>query len=52
MKIKRSYFNMLTDNLNQPEINILLGARQVGKSTLLADLHMETKKKWIEFNEF
>ena len=52
MKIKRSYFNMLTDNLNQPEINILLGARQVGKSTLLADLHMETKKNGLNSMNF
>ena len=36
--IKRFIFNGLTEELKQPEINILLGPRQVGKTTLLRGL--------------
>lgn len=35
---------MLVHELQQPEINILLGARQVGKSTLMAELEICAKK--------
>ena len=38
MKIKRSIFNKLDDFLSRPEVLILLGARQVGKSTLMEDM--------------
>ena len=38
LKIKRSIFKVLDDNLSQPDILILLGARQVGKSTLLEEM--------------
>ena len=44
MKIKRIKFSELVVNLIKPEINILLGARQVGKSTLMADLIVEAEK--------
>ena len=36
--IKRIIFNKLQSEFNQPEINILLGPRQVGKTTLLKQL--------------
>lgn len=36
--INRFIFNQLKQELTQPEIDILLGARQVGKTTLLKDL--------------
>jgi predicted AAA+ superfamily ATPase len=48
MKIKRLKFKDLYRNLEQPEINILLGARQVGKSTLMADLEVHAKKLGLE----
>ena len=38
MKIKRSVFNKLDKYLSQPEVLILLGARQVGKSTLMEEM--------------
>ena len=42
--IKRFIFNRLVDELKQPEINILLGARQVGKTTLLRALEDHVKR--------
>jgi len=44
MKIKRLCFNSLYDEVRRPEISILLGARQVGKSTLMHQLEAEVKK--------
>jgi predicted AAA+ superfamily ATPase len=44
MKIKRIKFEDLVGNISKPEINILLGARQVGKSTLMDDLRVEALK--------
>ena len=38
MTIKRSIFNRLTTLLDEPEVLILVGPRQVGKSTLLHEL--------------
>lgn len=52
MKIKRIKFSELTNNLRQPEINILLGARQVGKSTLMAELESYAKKLGLETISF
>jgi len=44
MKIKRLYFNSLYEEMKKPEISILLGARQVGKSTLLRQLEAKAKR--------
>lgn len=52
MEINRLKFNSLSDNLKQPDINILLGARQVGKSTLMAKLEVYAKKQGIETISF
>lgn len=52
MKIERLKFNNLCQNLQQPEINILLGARQVGKSTLMAELEDYAKKLGLEAISF
>lgn len=38
MEAKRSVFNELCNDLNRPEITIVLGARQVGKTYLLREL--------------
>ncbi len=46
MKLKRSIFNRLCDLLSQPDILILLGARQVGKSTLMDSLKAPAKKRF------
>jgi predicted AAA+ superfamily ATPase len=43
--IKRFVFNTLKNEINEPEINILLGPRQVGKTTLLHKLEEYCKKK-------
>lgn len=44
MKIKRCYFNKLWNEITEPEISILLGARQVGKSTLMQQLISKAKR--------
>ncbi len=44
MIIKRLYFNELWNEITEPEISILLGARQVGKSTLMRQLEARAKK--------
>lgn len=44
MKIKRCCFNKLWDEVSKPEISILLGARQVGKSTLMRQLQAKAKR--------
>ncbi|MBI1882702.1 MAG: AAA family ATPase, partial [Chlamydiae bacterium] len=45
MEIKRRAFNQLQHEISEPEISVLLGARQVGKSTLLKQLEKEAKGK-------
>lgn len=52
MKIERNKFKELSDNVKQPEINILLGPRQVGKSTLLADLMIYAQKIGLQVINF
>jgi predicted AAA+ superfamily ATPase len=53
MKIKRNIFNNLRSKITQPEILILLGAGQVGKTTLMKMLQEEVlrhKKKTRFYN--
>lgn len=52
MKIKRNIFKKLHDQLDEPQVLILLGARQVGKSTLMQDLEksVDSKIKIRKFN--
>lgn len=45
MKIKRLYFNRLCEEFKEPKVSILLGARQVGKSTLLKMLQAFAQQK-------
>ncbi len=52
MKIKRMYFNKLYKELREPEISILLGARQVGKTTLLEQLHAKVTKAGLKSKYF
>lgn len=47
MEIKRSIFNNLEKNLFLPQISILLGARQVGKSTLMEQLARSARQKGL-----
>jgi hypothetical protein len=44
MKIKRNCFNKLWDEISEPQISIILGARQVGKSTLMRQLQSKAKR--------
>lgn len=44
MYIKRSKFNILESSLSKPDVLILLGARQVGKSTLMDELKDKVPK--------
>lgn len=50
--IKRHIFNKLEPELIQPEVLILLGARQVGKTTLLYELEKICRKKKLKVNFF
>ena len=43
MEINRSIFNKLYDEIKEPETSILLGARQVGKTTLLHQLEKKAQ---------
>ena len=52
MKIKRSIFNRLCANLAQPDVLILLGARQVGKSTLMDSLMEVARKQFSHIRSF
>jgi len=52
MKIKRRYFNKLYAELKEPHISILLGARQVGKTTLLQDLCAKAAKEGFKTRYF
>lgn len=45
MKIKRNIFNKLYGEISEPEVSILLGARQVGKTTLLHQLESKAKRE-------
>jgi predicted AAA+ superfamily ATPase len=48
--IKRFITNKLQNEIIQPEINILLGPRQVGKTTLLKQLEEYAKKSGYKTN--
>lgn len=50
MQIQRPYFKQLWDEANERKISILLGARQVGKSTLLRQLEAEAKRRELTTN--
>ncbi len=50
--IKRFIFNRLCDEINQPEINILLGPRQVGKTTLLHALEEYAQRNGLSTKFF
>ena len=58
MKIKRSIFKHLRSGLisysgsAQPKVFLLLGARQVGKTTLMEDLVLETRGHFTEIRRF
>jgi len=45
MKIKRPIFNKLWTEIKEPEISILLGARQVGKTTLMHQIESRAEKE-------
>ena len=46
MKIHRSKFSFLESNLSKPDVLILLGARQVGKSTLMDEIKALVSKDY------
>ncbi len=48
MIINRSVFNQLQEEISQPEINILLGPRQVGKTTLLRALENSARSHGLK----
>ena len=52
MKIKRPILKSLSAGLDQPYIEILLGPRQVGKSTLMEDLALKLKRSFYELSLF
>lgn len=50
--IKRSIYSKLQEEISNPEILILLGARHVGKTTLLQALDKDCRNKGIKTNFF
>ena len=44
-KIKRLYYNIIQDDIKNPQISLLIGARQVGKTTLIRQLYEELMSK-------
>ena len=48
MEIKRNIFNKLEREIKEPEISILLGARQVGKSTLLRQIEKVAQRRGLK----
>jgi len=47
MEIMRNIYSQLVRELSRPEVSILLGARQVGKTTLLKALHEYAKNSGL-----
>jgi len=47
MKIKRRIYEQLANDLSRPEISIILGPRQVGKTFLLSELEKEAKSQGL-----
>lgn len=52
MIIKRFILNTLQNEISEPEINILLGPRQVGKTTILKQLQNSSNKKGLKTHFF
>ncbi len=50
MIIKREIFDKLLSQLNRPQISIIIGARQVGKSTILKEIQKKIKIPSIFLN--
>lgn len=50
--IKRLIINVLRNEINQPHINILLGARQVGKTTILKTLENIARQQGLTTSFF
>jgi predicted AAA+ superfamily ATPase len=44
MKIKRELLQVLRDHLSSKEISLLIGARQVGKTTLIKQIAKELRE--------
>ena len=47
MIIKREIFNKLFSQLNKSQISIIIGSRQVGKSTLLKEIQKNRGENFI-----
>jgi len=45
MEIKRTIFNEIINHLSAKEISIIIGPRQVGKTTLMREISKELKEK-------
>src|SRR3989338_2945953 len=52
MKIKRSIFDALVAQFDDPKISILIGPRQVGKTFLLRELEAEAKRRGLQTRYF
>ena len=47
MEIKRNIYGQLADDLNRPEVSIILGPRQVGKTFLLKELENDARTRGL-----
>ena len=52
MRIKRSIFNRLAEQIQNPKISILMGPRQVGKTFLLKVLEERARKMGLKTRYF
>lgn len=52
MRIKRSIFNELISQFDEPKISVLIGPRQVGKTFLLRELEAKAKEKGLRTGYF
>src|SRR3990167_4224312 len=53
MQIRRKIYNEIFNHLNQPEITLIIGSRQAGKTTIIKQLQAQLEeqgKKTIFFN--
>ena len=53
MQIKRTIKQQISDHISRPEMTMIVGPRQVGKTTLITEIGEELKlqgKKIVSFN--
>ena len=52
MNIKRHVYNQLVNDLHRPEVSIILGPRQVGKTFLLKELEIDARVRGLRMRYY